>query len=214
MAPALGIRAAAWCKSWFALSCTFYIFFPVRFLYFLYIFSVPFLVCAVLWTNRVDLDDIARERERDFGRWYIFRGILPFFSFLPLIHPLFLSLSFPIIPKHPKLLNPTNFQRYSSIQHYRTFQAFPPFNQPRSSISSSYISNTYLGFLLQPLSPAALMSLSFFDFKCNAVNFFCCTWQITRTSERNGVHHREAPITTQPTPQEPMNANPRGLPLR
>ncbi|PUU83918.1 hypothetical protein B9Z19DRAFT_1189323 [Tuber borchii] len=51
--------------------------------------------------------------------------------------------------------------------------------------------------------------MSIFDFKCNAVNFFCCTWNITRASRRNEAPLGEAPITTQPTPQEPMNANPK-----
>jgi len=65
-----------------------------------------------------DLGDI-KGRPMGFKSYcrYIFKDILSFCPFLPpLLHPplLLLSLSFLISPKHPKSLNPKNFQRYSS----------------------------------------------------------------------------------------------------
>ncbi|PUU83919.1 hypothetical protein B9Z19DRAFT_1060674 [Tuber borchii] len=82
---------------------------------------------------------------------------------------------------------------------------FFPHKPQTSKITQPYKPLT----ILKSLSTTAQMSLlSILGFKCNAVNFFCCTWHITRTPERTKA--REAPITTQPTPQEPMSAKPRG----
>ncbi|RPB03307.1 hypothetical protein L873DRAFT_229482 [Choiromyces venosus 120613-1] len=51
-----------------------------------------------------------------------------------------------------------------------------------------------------------MFPLNIFGFNCNAISIFCCTRHITQTSRRTEV--QEAPITSQPPSQEPMNANP------
>jgi len=83
--------------------------------------------------------DITRASGGDFDHRYIFRGILSSFPFLPPpVCPLLLSLPFLISPKHPESYKLSTALEYTTLG---LFQVFSPFIHPRSSISSSYISN-------------------------------------------------------------------------
>ena len=132
-------------------------------------------------------------------------------SFLPPLHPLLLSLSFPHKSRTSKI---TQSRQPLTVLEYTTLGSkfsLHPYTQDLPFLLVTCLIS-YYSFLVKSLSTATLMSLlSIFGFKCNAVNFFCCTWHITRPSGRTEV--REPPITTQPRPQEPMNANPRRTPL-
>jgi len=157
------------------------------------------------------VSDIARTSRWDPDHRYIFRGIL---SFCPLLSPpLRLLLLSPPLPHKPQTSEITQFHEPLTVPEYTTFGSSFPSRHARPSISSAIHSIANYVFLVKSLSTVALMSLlSILGFKCNAVNFFCCAWHITRIPEDAEV--RQAPITTQPTPQEPMTAKPRGTPFR
>ena len=179
------------CFIYFHTSGLFFLFLPSLIHVFLLAHFLNFIMdpppSTILWTT---------------GIWDMSRAYIP-------LHPLLLTFPFlqsSTIPLHRSLdfpLHPVPHQVPSSLCQYTQN---PPFLPAIYSISDH-------GFLVKSLSTATQMSLlSILGFKCNAVNFFCCTWHITRTSERTEA--REAPITTQPTPQEPMSAKPRGTSLR
>ena len=144
---------------------------------------------------------------------YIFEGILSFCPFLP-SNSSPSSPSFPSFPHKSQTSEITQSHEPLNVLEYTTLgskHSSHSYTQNLRFLLVIYLISNY-GFLVKSLSTVAQMSLlSILGFKCNAVNFFCCTWHITRTSGRTEV--RELPITTQPKPQESMSANLRGTPL-
>ena len=150
---------------------------------------------------------------KSLGLWDLVPYIGEFFLSNPSF-PSSPSSPFPSFPHKPQTFKFTQPYKPLTIREYTFGFKFSlySYTQALPFLPVIYSISNHV-FLVKSLSTTTQMSLlSILGFKCNAVNFFCCTWHITRIPERTEA--REAPITTQPAPQEPMSARPRGTSLR